>query len=77
MKTDIFKEALVAKAGGDRPSRKPSPIPCLGSRDYWGEFDCDYPHSGAFGCEDCVVNGGCFDPRTGKRFARRKKGKKP
>lgn len=52
--------------------RKPSPIPCLG---HWArtsdddDYDCDYENSGGFGCEDCCVNGGRMDPRTGKRFA--------
>lgn len=46
--------------------KEESTIPCLGrevnttdGRDY----DCDYPYAGAFGCEDCVVNGGSKDPR--------------
>lgn len=53
-----------------RAARYPlSPIPCKGR---WvhntdgSDFECDYPRAG-FGCEECVVNGGRFDPRTGKR----------
>jgi len=45
--------------------------PCLG---YWGghpldppEFDCEYENSGEFGCEDCLVNGGRYNPETGKK----------
>ena len=73
MKLDLFKDAIVAKAGGDKPKGKPSPIPCLGTRDYWGEFDCDYDNAGSIGCDDCVVNGGAMDPRTGKRYRKGKK----
>ena len=41
-------------------------IPCLG---HWihtvdgSDYDCDYEHAGYFGCEDCIVNGGKYDPR--------------
>jgi hypothetical protein len=48
-----------------------SPIPCRG---HWihtqdgSDSDCGYEHSVGFGCEDCIVNGGRFDPRTGKRY---------
>ena len=47
-------------------NKEPPPIPCLG---HWNhtvdgsEYDCDYEHAGHFGCEDCIVNGGRFDPR--------------
>jgi hypothetical protein len=43
-----------------------SPIPCLG---HWvhtvdgSDYDCDYEYAGHFGCEDCIVNGGRYDPR--------------
>lgn len=51
-------------------------IPCLGR---WTdttegrEFDCDYEHSGGFGCDDCASNGGRMDPRTGKALKQSKK----
>lgn len=45
-------------------------IPCLGYRDdYNGDYDCEYPHAGEFGCEDCICNDGRFDPRTGKEYS--------
>jgi hypothetical protein len=43
-------------------------VPCLG---YWthttdcSDFGCEYEHASGFSCDDCVVNGGRFDPRTG------------
>ncbi len=46
------------------------PVPCLGTSydtDAGREFDCEYEHAGGFGCEDCIVNGGAMDPRTGKK----------
>lgn len=42
-------------------------VECKGYRDYWGEFNCDYEHAGKFECDDCLVNGGRYDPRTGKK----------
>ncbi len=60
-----------------RPPAK-SPIPCKGyhisTPDVY-DFDCEYAHAGAFGCEDCVVNGGPYDPRTGKKYYKPKKKK--
>ncbi len=53
-------------------TEKPSPIPCAGTRDYWGEFDCNYPHAGKIECDKCIVNGGVMDPRTGKRVKKEK-----
>lgn len=56
---------------------KDRPIPCLGR---WvhtidgSDYDCDYENAGGFGCEDCIVNGGRMDPRTGKKFASKGKG---
>ena len=32
------------------------------------DYDCEYEYAGEFGCEDCICNGGRFDPRTGKAF---------
>lgn len=49
------------------------PIPCLGE---WfhsvdGQyFDCRYDYAGTFGCEDCIVNDGKIDPRTGRKIRR-------
>lgn len=48
-------------------------IKCKG---YWSpstsdgpaEFDCAYEKSAGFGCEDCIVNGGCMSPLSGKLF---------
>lgn len=46
-------------------------IPCRG---YWihnsnsHDFDCEYPNSANFGCEDCICNGGKYDPKTGKEI---------
>jgi hypothetical protein len=75
MKTDIFTEALAkVRAGREEKLKKPSPIPCLGyeiNTPDCHDYDCEYPHAGVFGCEDCVVNGGRFDPRTGKRYRKR------
>jgi hypothetical protein len=71
---------VLANRFGTQPiltaPEKPSLIPCKGE---WihtvdgSDFDCSYKHSGEFGCEDCVVNGGHMDPRTGKRFARQRR----
>jgi len=43
--------------------------PCLGYRDYFGEFDCEYLSDVI--CENCICNweiGGTLDPQTGKKF---------
>lgn len=69
--TDIPEEAL-AEAARRRAEAltKPPPIPCLGRWTHTtdgSDFDCDYKHAGKIGCEDCIVNGGAFDPRTGRR----------
>lgn len=59
---DPFDEAW----GRNRTLPKEPPIPCKG---YWthttnGEdFECEYGPAGAFGCEECIVNGGKKDPR--------------
>lgn len=48
---------------------EPPPIPCAGRwvNDTNGsDFTCDYEHAGAVDCQECVVNGGGKDPRTGK-----------
>lgn len=65
---DLKKEADRLACRG---KVEPPPIPCLG---HWShtvdgsDFDCEYPHAGKFGCEDCIVNNGRYDPRTGKRY---------
>ena len=39
--------------------------PCLGERDYWGEYDCGYDTD--IICEDCACSGlGSIDPETGE-----------
>jgi hypothetical protein len=51
------------------------PIPCKGLWSHTvdgSDFDCEYPHAGAFGCEDCIVNDGRYDPRTGKSYRKGK-----
>lgn len=53
-----------------------SPIPCKGyeiNTPDQHEFDCRYKYAGHIICEDCIVNGGRMDPRTGKRYVKRKK----
>ena len=56
--------------------KPPSPIPCLGHREESylepSDYTCDYRH-GEIDCGDCIVNGGRIDPRTGKRFHRKRK----
>ena len=52
--------------------KKPA-IPCLGSWSHavdGSEYNCEYKYAGKFGCEDCLVNGGDKDPRTGKSYRR-------
>jgi hypothetical protein len=75
--TDILEEALADAAKRRTEAlAKPPPIPCLGRWTHTtdgSDFDCDYPKAGKIGCEDCIVNGGAFDPRTGRRV-RRKRG---
>jgi hypothetical protein len=51
--------------------KKTTTIQCLGyetntpnGRDY----DCEYEHAPA--CDDCVINRGPIDPRTGKKLAK-------
>jgi hypothetical protein len=74
MKADLFSKVKLTVV--KRRATQPTPIPCKG---YWTdtdagrEYDCDYEHAGLFGCEDCIVNNGPYDPRTGKRFAKRRK----
>lgn len=41
-------------------------INCLGFRDYNGDYDCGYRPS--VECEQCIINGGNLDPRTGKKY---------
>jgi hypothetical protein len=44
---------------------------CLGSTDYWGEFDCGYDTP--VECEDCLCNyhrtGGLTHPNTGYEYS--------
>jgi hypothetical protein len=50
---------------------KLSPIPCLGitiSTMDGTDYDCQYAEAGGFGCEDCIVNEGRMDPRTGREY---------
>jgi len=50
------------------------PIPCAGRRvntTDGDDFDCDYEHAGSVTCDQCVVNGGRLDPRTGRKFRRK------
>lgn len=77
---DVVKKFvdLEALARGDAstipPLRKsPSPIPCKGyeiNTPDAHEYDCGYDHAPE--CERCVVNGGPIDPRTGKRYRKKK-----
>lgn len=58
-------EDMVGDPEGD--GKYESTIPCLGRHIHsidGDDYDCDYPHAGHFGCEDCVVNGGRRDPRV-------------
>ena len=51
------------------------PIPCLGFQNNGPDnydYDCEY-YPGFF-CEDCILNGGNYDPRTGKKFIGKHKG---
>ena len=41
-------------------------IECKGYFD-GNEYDCKYSKVD-FECDDCIVNGGCMSPRTGKKF---------
>lgn len=46
------------------PTSKPKHPKCLGYRDYWGEFDCEYQTG--ISCEECKygVCGGRKDPEA-------------
>jgi len=60
---------LLAAAKPDKVTEYTSPIPCLGFKIHTPdvyEYDCKYAKAPS--CEECVVNGGDIDPRTGKRF---------
>jgi hypothetical protein len=52
------------------PLEKKQSISCRG---FWEsttdgkDFDCEYEYAGEISCEDCLVNGGPFDPRVGRR----------
>lgn len=67
-------EAFARPKSEYPPLRKsPSPIPCRGyeiNTPDMHEFDCSYEHPPE--CERCVVNGGPIDPRTGKRYRKKK-----
>jgi hypothetical protein len=72
----LFDLAAYARGTTAPPLRKsPSPIPCRGYESHTPdghEYDCSYEHPPA--CEDCVVNAGRIDPRTGKRYRKAKGG---
>lgn len=64
---DLFTLLVAAKP--DKVTEYTSPIPCLGFEIHTPdihEYDCKYAKAPC--CEECVVNGGDIDPRTGKRF---------
>jgi hypothetical protein len=72
---DLLQDALVARG---TVLAKPSPIPCKGYQintpDQY-DYDCEYAYAGTVTCDDCIVNGGKYDPRTGKKYYTRKKTK--
>lgn len=75
-----LKSVVVGMVGD--VSKEP-PIPCRGyeiSTPDCHEYDCSYKYAGDITCDQCVVSGGSYDPRTGKRYVQRKgvkrKGKK-
>ena len=64
-------KARRKKGGG----KSKSPIPCKGIQTpgvYGNDYDCNYTHAGSIACESCIVNGGEYDPRTGKKYYKRK-----
>jgi len=69
-------QALRAYDATAKKPRKP-PIPCKGyqiSTTDGYDYDCDYAHAGDVDCDSCVCCGGLKDPRTGKRYYKRKRG---
>ena len=73
IRRDILKDQIK------RAKPLKSPIPCKGyqiaAMDGY-DYDCDYAHAGEVDCDSCVCCGGAKDPRTGKRYYKRKvKGK--
>lgn len=51
------------------------PIPCrlvVESTTNGRDVACDYAHGEDIICDDCIVNGGKFDPRTGRRYRKPK-----
>lgn len=70
MKDILQRLRYVLASISDADSMRPPSIPCRGRKietvDWGVDYDCDYEHSGSFGCEDCLVNGGRYDPRTGR-----------
>ena len=59
-----FKTITLEGAKDESPAAPKSDVPCLGSWHHGidgDDFECDY--FPAFGCEECVVNGGDRDPR--------------
>ena len=43
-------------------------VPCKGYQDSFnGEYECEYLHSDTIMCDMCIINGGNYDPRTGKK----------
>jgi hypothetical protein len=60
-----------------RAKRPVSPIPCAGYQTAGpdgGDYDCDYEFAGEIDCDQCVCCGGAYDPRTGKKYRKRKGG---
>ena len=73
MKQDLLDRLKAALTGPGK--EREMPIPCGGystDTDWGREYDCSYVHAGEFDCEGCICSGGDYDPRTGKRFAKRK-----
>ena len=63
---------LLKVVEAPRTERVPkSPIPCMlyeSNTTDGREYDCEYEYSGSVDCDNCIVNGGSLDPRTGKEF---------
>lgn len=56
--------------------KKKVDIPCFG---FWinnsngRDFDCEYEFAGRISCEECICNGGKFDPRKPREKQKVKK----
>lgn len=67
-----MKDTLGLTKAVEEKRKRPSPIPCLGYEIHTPdahEYDCRYRYS--IECDECIVNGGDMDPRTGRRGGRR------